>query len=466
MLRSAVGLFGFTRSATTRAWGTSSDSSSSLLSIRSTFRTVKPVALPPGWARLATSPSPTGSEPVRNTIGIVEVVFFAANVEGAAIAAITSTLRPTRSAANAGSRSYWPSAQRYSIATFRPSTQPVSANPWWNAATNPAASPGDLPLSKPITGICCARRTRGAMAAPPKRRISSRRFIDLPCPDPPSASDEYRCALLGPRSDTLGVVCRCATRSADGRERVAVERAGGGLVDRAFQPGDSERRIGGQGCRERFGARHQLVWWHDLIEIADAQHLGGIDRLGGQKQLLCRRDTKPVHIAADAARIINDAEPGRRHQEAHPLNADTKIAGERQIRCPAINAAVERGDGRHTQCLEPVDHALERIAVLRWCGPAGQAIGERADVEARTEAFPRASQHQDADRRLRIDAIKGLAQHHQIGGFEPVVLARAVEAHHRAAIRYIDQRRRRLAAGFRIVGHQKSFRPFPATASV
>jgi len=57
------------------------------------------------------------------TIGIVEVAFFAA-CAGAVppLVAITSTLRPTRSAANAGSRSWPPSAQRYSIATFCPAT--------------------------------------------------------------------------------------------------------------------------------------------------------------------------------------------------------------------------------------------------------------------------------------------------------------------------------------------------------
>ena len=40
------------------------------------------------------------------TIGIVEVAFFAASAEGVPpLVTITSTLRPTRSAANAGSRS-------------------------------------------------------------------------------------------------------------------------------------------------------------------------------------------------------------------------------------------------------------------------------------------------------------------------------------------------------------------------
>src|SRR5260370_22070375 len=42
---------------------------------------VTPVRLPPGRARLATSPSATGSLPIRKMIGIVEVAFFAARAE-------------------------------------------------------------------------------------------------------------------------------------------------------------------------------------------------------------------------------------------------------------------------------------------------------------------------------------------------------------------------------------------------
>jgi hypothetical protein len=48
----------------------------------------------------------TGSLTPVKTIGIVEVALFAASAGGVLpLATITSTLRPTRSAANAGSRS-------------------------------------------------------------------------------------------------------------------------------------------------------------------------------------------------------------------------------------------------------------------------------------------------------------------------------------------------------------------------
>jgi hypothetical protein len=65
-----------------------------------------PVRLPPGRARPATRPIATGSLEEWKTIGIVEVAFFAASDDASPPSVtITSTLRATRSAANAGSRS-------------------------------------------------------------------------------------------------------------------------------------------------------------------------------------------------------------------------------------------------------------------------------------------------------------------------------------------------------------------------
>ncbi len=64
-----------------------------------------PVTLPPGRARLATTPSFTGSAPARNTIGIVAVAAFAAIKAGVLPVAIKATLRFMSSAASAGRRS-------------------------------------------------------------------------------------------------------------------------------------------------------------------------------------------------------------------------------------------------------------------------------------------------------------------------------------------------------------------------
>jgi len=58
-----------------------------------------PVTLPPGRARLATTPAPTGSICAANTIGISVVACFAASTGADAQVTITSTLSPTNSAA-------------------------------------------------------------------------------------------------------------------------------------------------------------------------------------------------------------------------------------------------------------------------------------------------------------------------------------------------------------------------------
>src|SRR5262249_39337110 len=84
-----------------------------------TPKSLIPVALPPGRLRLATRPIFTGSAPMTKTMGIVSVAALAASV-AAVLPGVTMavTRRRTSSAARAGRRSFWPSAQRYSIATF------------------------------------------------------------------------------------------------------------------------------------------------------------------------------------------------------------------------------------------------------------------------------------------------------------------------------------------------------------
>jgi hypothetical protein len=83
---------------------------------------VMPVMLLPGSFKLATRPSWIVSAPVSKTIGMVLVAALAASAAGVEVAAITVTCRCTSSFASVGSRSVWPSAQRYSIVTLRPST--------------------------------------------------------------------------------------------------------------------------------------------------------------------------------------------------------------------------------------------------------------------------------------------------------------------------------------------------------
>src|SRR5262245_54087977 len=66
-----------------------------------------------GWqqlSRVSQNRAAVQSPPVENTIGMAVVAAFAASVAGVPLAIITATRRRTRSAASAGSRSYWISA--------------------------------------------------------------------------------------------------------------------------------------------------------------------------------------------------------------------------------------------------------------------------------------------------------------------------------------------------------------------
>ena len=80
-----------------------------------------PVRLPPGRARLATRPAPTGSPTIATTIGIVEVAFFAAGAPRCR-SLDHIDLAADEFGGQCGQPIIVPFAQRYSIATFCPST--------------------------------------------------------------------------------------------------------------------------------------------------------------------------------------------------------------------------------------------------------------------------------------------------------------------------------------------------------
>lgn len=96
------------------------------------------IRLPPGRARLAIRPAPTGSPTFAITMGMVVVAFFAANAGGLPATTIRSTLRRIKSAASSGKRSFFPSANRYSMVIFFPSIQPSLVSSCRNASTRTA----------------------------------------------------------------------------------------------------------------------------------------------------------------------------------------------------------------------------------------------------------------------------------------------------------------------------------------
>ena len=101
----------------------------------------KPVALPPGRARLSTKPAPTGSATAVNIIGTVRVACSNGPTCEVPLAKMTSGASATNSAAYLRVRSASPKApKRYSIRKLRPSIQPNCCNPCSNAARRTRAA--------------------------------------------------------------------------------------------------------------------------------------------------------------------------------------------------------------------------------------------------------------------------------------------------------------------------------------
>src|SRR5262245_34267667 len=150
---------GVRSSPTRESLGTASLSISSLLVVSSGDKVESPVILPPGRARLATKPAPTGSADCVITMGMVVVVLLAANADVDDAPTMTSTLRRIRSAASSGRRSDFCSANRYSMVMFFPSIHPSLPKSCRNASTMTAIPEGVLGSRKPMRKTfsrCCA----------------------------------------------------------------------------------------------------------------------------------------------------------------------------------------------------------------------------------------------------------------------------------------------------------------------
>ena len=114
--------------------GAISLSSSNNFALRLNSYAIKPVALPPGRARLATRPLPTGSIVVTNTIGTVRLACCKSPTIELAVPTMTSGANATNSAAYRRKRSVSPAPQRVSTCTLAPTSQPNCCNPCANAA--------------------------------------------------------------------------------------------------------------------------------------------------------------------------------------------------------------------------------------------------------------------------------------------------------------------------------------------
>ena len=124
------------------------------------------MTLPPGRARLATKPAPTGSPAFAITMGMVVVALLAANAGAVPATTIRSTLRRTKSAASSGRRSGFCSANRYSMVKFFPSIHPSLLSSCRNASTRTALPEAVLLSRKPdAEDFPCLLRVDGTSKA-------------------------------------------------------------------------------------------------------------------------------------------------------------------------------------------------------------------------------------------------------------------------------------------------------------
>ena len=179
----------------------SRNSCSRLLAI-SVDRLDSPVTLPPGRAKLATTPPPTGSVPNAKTMGIASVACL--NVATAIeLETMRSTLSRTNSAAISAWRAGCPSGERYSIAMVRLRSSRVQPGA---AQTQQSKDSNSKQPRIRWSAACRLLRARGQRCnidgiatAPPMNVMNSRRrmtsFIRSPRRRAPTNREEPRCQV-------------------------------------------------------------------------------------------------------------------------------------------------------------------------------------------------------------------------------------------------------------------------------
>src|SRR2546422_2250073 len=261
--------------------GNVSLSSSSRLPAKSSVSAASPVMFAPGRAKLAINPLPTGSVTLVMTMGIVLVACWVAlAVPYPPAETMISTLSRTSSAASAGRRSRFPSAYRYSMTMFFPSTYPRSRNPCRNASVRVDIAAGELVLRYPIRGTffgCCACATAPHIASVTTRATIPTNFrfwiLDFRLSD----------RKLGDRIRVLSRICFSP------ESKTAIENRK--LLNDSVRPGQHVRRNCQADLLRRLHIDHQL-------ELRRLFH-GQLSRLGAFQNL--------VDVSGSAPRQVSNA---------------------------------------------------------------------------------------------------------------------------------------------------------------
>ena len=149
-------------------------SSSSHFALRPYSNEMKPVALPPGRAKLSTKPAPTGSGTCANTIGTPRIDCSKGPTIALPVAMMTSGVNAANSATYLRALSALPAVHRASIRTLLPSTQPNCCKPRRNAVMRACPSASSPVISTTIRRTrspCCARAASGHPAAAPPSNV-------------------------------------------------------------------------------------------------------------------------------------------------------------------------------------------------------------------------------------------------------------------------------------------------------
>ena len=131
---------------------------------------VNPVTLPPGRARLATKPPPTGSPTATNTTGTFPSIGMIA--ESARLVNTMMTSGENASSSSAPLRIVFgsPSHQRTSMSALPPFHHPNSSRRFMKAVREALVGPvASEPISTPMRTVrlvCCPRAATGHAAAP------------------------------------------------------------------------------------------------------------------------------------------------------------------------------------------------------------------------------------------------------------------------------------------------------------
>src|SRR5712691_11840023 len=127
---------------------------------------------------------------------------------------------------------------------------------------------------------------------------------------------------------------------------------------RALGLAHRDRRLGGERGTELRRLRPQPISGHDAVHEADPVALLGRDHVTEVHELAGAREPDAQGEALCAAEPRDQPEVDLGLPEPCALRRDDQVAGERQLQPAAEGDAVERGDDRHVELLEPREHLV------------------------------------------------------------------------------------------------------------